>query len=193
MTVTVRFAPLPPKTMFAFGTRVVLDEVPVSVSATCRCFSVADGEGDGAGRRVFVGGLVGDVRDRRVVVNGGDRQHKGVAAGTAIGIGDGDGDGGSAGLITGGRDGHGAVSAAAAEDDVALAPGWCWTRCRRAFKLAAAVSASPMVKAIASLRVSSLVVWLAMSEMVGLSLTCGDRDGHGGACCIRRCHHWLCR
>ena len=31
VTVTVRFAPLPPNTMFAFGTRVVLLEVPVRV------------------------------------------------------------------------------------------------------------------------------------------------------------------
>src|SRR6476469_9331740 len=31
VTVTVRFEPLPPNTMFAFGTRVVLEELPVTV------------------------------------------------------------------------------------------------------------------------------------------------------------------
>ena len=80
VTVTVRLAPLPPKVMFAFGTSVVLDEVPDRVKLRRRGFRVTDGEGDGGCRGVFVGGLVGDVRDRRVVVNCRDCQHKGVAA-----------------------------------------------------------------------------------------------------------------
>ena len=177
----MRFAPLPPMTMFAFGTRVVLDEVPVSVNAPPR-FHIADGEGQRPGCGVFVGGLVGDVRDRWVVVNGRDGQHKGVAGGAAIGIGDGD-------VMVRCRtdywpryrDGHGALAPLPPNTMFAFGTRVVFDEVPDSVKLAAAVSTSPMVKAIAPVAVSSLVVWLAMSEIVGLSLTDVDRQHKGVA------------
>ena len=53
VTVTVRAAPLPPRTMFASGTSVWFDEVAVTVEAGRRRLDVADRERQGAGRRVL--------------------------------------------------------------------------------------------------------------------------------------------
>ncbi len=44
--ITVRFAPAPPKTMLAFGTSVVLEELPVTFKLPAAVLSITDGEVD---------------------------------------------------------------------------------------------------------------------------------------------------
>ena len=100
MTVTVRLAPLPPKTMFAFGTSVVLDEVPVRVKLPA---AVSTSPMVKAMALVAVSSLVLWLAMSEIVglsLTDVDRQHKGVVAGAAIGVGHCHCDGGGAGLIS---------------------------------------------------------------------------------------------
>ena len=109
VTVTVRLAPLPPKTMFASGTSVWFDEVAVTVRLRRRRLDVAHREGEGAGRRVL--GAVWSAMSLIVggSFDGGDRQHEGVGGRVAVPSLTVTRDGRRAALIGGRRDGHRAV------------------------------------------------------------------------------------
>ena len=65
VTVTVRFAPVPPKTMLATGTRVVLDVAAGEREAARRGFRIADRDGQRAGAGVLGDRLRPERRNRR--------------------------------------------------------------------------------------------------------------------------------
>ena len=61
----VRFAPLPPREMFPFGTRVGIRRGGRDGQVSRGGFHISHSEGDGAGGGIFIGGLVRNVADRR--------------------------------------------------------------------------------------------------------------------------------
>ena len=76
VTVTVRAAPLPPMTRFASGTSVWLAEVAVTVRLAAGVSTSPTVKARAPGRRVLGDGLIGDVADRRRVVDGRDGQRR---------------------------------------------------------------------------------------------------------------------
>ena len=76
--VTVRLAPLPPKTMLALGTSAVFDDEPDTVRLPAAVCASPTVNADRRGGRVLVRRLVGDVRDRRGRVGRRDRDREGL-------------------------------------------------------------------------------------------------------------------
>ena len=79
VTVTVRLAPVPPNTMFAFGTRAVFDELPVTIRLAAAVSTSPTVKASAPVVAVLVDRLVGDVADRRQDVQRRDRQQERVA------------------------------------------------------------------------------------------------------------------
>ncbi len=88
--------------------------------ATGRRFDIADGERNRGRGCVFVGGLVGNVRDGRQIVDRIDRDVERVGGDAAVGVGDLDRDRGRAGRVGDRCEGDRAVGAAAAQRDAAV-------------------------------------------------------------------------
>ena len=78
VTVTVRFAPLPPNTMFALGTNAVFDELPVTARAAAAVSTSPTVNANAPVVAVLRDRLIGDVADRRQVVLGRHRQQERV-------------------------------------------------------------------------------------------------------------------
>ncbi len=88
--------------------------------ATGRRFDIADGERNRGRGCVFVGGLVGNVRDGRQIVDRIDRDVERVGGDAAVGVGDLDRDRGRAGRVGDRCERDRAVGAAAAQRDAAV-------------------------------------------------------------------------
>ena len=118
VTVTVRFAPLPPNTMFALGTSAGVRRTARHHQVCRRRLHVAHREGQGARARVFGDRLVGDIADRRQVVLRRHRQQERVHRRAAVRVRHRDRDRGRPELVRRRRHRHRPVRSASAKHDV---------------------------------------------------------------------------